>query len=44
MDLETEHQFYSDESLSGEVVFEGSLKEAYNFTADFYPNKIKRID
>ena len=44
MNLETEHQFYSDEPLEGEVVFEGNLKEAYNFTADFYPNKIKRID
>lgn len=44
MNLETESRFYSDESLEGEVVFEGNLKEAYNFAADFYPNKIKKID
>lgn len=44
MNLETESRFYPDEDLfCGEVIFEGNLKAVYNFAADLYPAKIKKM-
>lgn len=43
MNLETDSRFYSDEDLFGEVIFEGNLKEVYNFASNLYPAKIKKM-
>ena len=43
MNLESDSRFYSDEDLCGEIVFEGNLKEVYNFASNLYPAKIKKM-